>query len=128
MRPAAGGIVFGSGTAAQTAAVADPGEFASSGDWIPVAIGVVVALVVSLTKTAVRPVGQCRDRRRGRTGALDHRGRHQLRLVFVALLIPVLVLVILVALIWAGWRLWRRIAGAAARRRPRAAQGREPAD
>src|SRR6478735_1580849 len=35
VRPAAGGIVFGSGTAAQTAAVADPGEFAKSGQWIP---------------------------------------------------------------------------------------------
>ena len=55
VRPASGGIVFGSGTAAQTAAVADPGEWARSGGWIPVVIGVVIALVVSLTKTAVRP-------------------------------------------------------------------------
>ena len=55
VRPTAGGIVFGSGTAAQTNAVADPGAFAQSGQWIPVAIGVVVALVVSLTKSAVRP-------------------------------------------------------------------------
>lgn len=50
IRPTAGGIVFGSGTAAQTAAVTDPGAFAQSGQWIPVVIGVVVALVVSLTK------------------------------------------------------------------------------
>ena len=55
VRPAAGGIVFGSGTAAETSAVADPGAFAQSGQWIPVAIGVVTALVVSLTKSAVRP-------------------------------------------------------------------------
>ena len=55
VRPTAGGIVFGSGTAAQTNAVADPGAFAQSGQWIPVAIGVVVALVVSLTKSTVRP-------------------------------------------------------------------------
>ena len=55
VRPTAGGIVFGSGTAAQTNAVADPGAFAQSGQWIPVAIGVVIALVVSLTKSAVRP-------------------------------------------------------------------------
>lgn len=55
VRPAAGGIVFGSGTAAQTAAVADPGQWATSGGWRPVAIGVLVALAVSLTKTAVRP-------------------------------------------------------------------------
>ena len=55
VRPTAGGIVFGSGTAAQTAAVTDPGAFATSGQWIPIAIGVVTALAVHLTKTAVRP-------------------------------------------------------------------------
>ena len=36
VRPTAGGIVFGSGTAAQTAAVTDPGAFAQSGQWIPI--------------------------------------------------------------------------------------------
>lgn len=36
-------------------AVTDPGDFASTGQWVPVAIGVVTALVVHLTKTAVRP-------------------------------------------------------------------------
>ena len=51
VRPTAGGIVFGSGTAAQTPAVTDPGAFAQSGQWIPIAIGVVVALLVSLTKS-----------------------------------------------------------------------------
>ena len=55
VRPTAGGIVFGSGTAAQTSAVTDPGAFVHSGQWIPVAIGVVTALVVSLTKSTVRP-------------------------------------------------------------------------
>src|ERR1044071_5804357 len=55
VRPTAGGIVFGSGTAAQTSAVTDPGAFAQSGQWVPVVIGVVTALAVSLTKSAVRP-------------------------------------------------------------------------
>ena len=47
--------MFGSGTAAQTHAVTDPGAFAQSGQWIPIVVGVLVALVVSLTKSAVRP-------------------------------------------------------------------------
>ena len=55
VRPTSGGIVFGSGTASQTAAVTDPGAFAQSGQWIPIVVGVLVALVVSLTKSAVRP-------------------------------------------------------------------------
>ena len=55
VRPTSGGIVFGSGTAAQTHAVTDPGAFAQSGQWIPIVVGVLVALTVSLTKSAVRP-------------------------------------------------------------------------
>ena len=109
VRPAAGGIVFGSGTAAQTAAVSDPGEWARSGGWIPVAIGVVVALVVSLTKTAVRPAANVATAGVAAPVLSTLEDVTSFGLVFVALLIPVLVLVILVALIWSGWRLWRRM-------------------
>lgn len=54
VRPASGGIVFGSGTAAETAAVSDPGSFFTSGSWVPVAIGVAIALAVHLAKAAAR--------------------------------------------------------------------------
>ena len=79
VRPTAGGIVFGSGTAAQTSAVTDPGAFAQSGQWIPVAIGVVTALVVSLTKSTVRPAANVATAGDGRAGAVHRRGRHQRR-------------------------------------------------
>ncbi len=102
VRPAAGGIVFGSGTAAQTAAVTDPGEWAKSGGWIPVAIGVVVALVVSLTKTAVRPAANVATAGVAAPVLSTLEDVTSFGLVFVALLIPVLVLVILLALIWVG--------------------------
>lgn len=108
VRPAAGGIVFGSGTAAQTAAIADPGEFAKSGHWIPVVIGVVVALVVSLTKSAVRPVANVATAGVAAPVLSSLEDVTSFGLVFVALLIPVFVLVILALLIWAGWKLMRR--------------------
>lgn len=54
VRPAAGGIVFGSGTAAQTAAISEPSQFFASGSWIPVAIGVLVALLVHVAKAGTR--------------------------------------------------------------------------
>ena len=54
VRPTAGGIVFGAGTAAQTVPVQDPAAFFTSNAWIPVAIGVVVALVTHLTKASTR--------------------------------------------------------------------------
>lgn len=109
VRPASGGIVFGSGTAAQTAAVADPGEWARSGGWIPVVIGVVIALVVSLTKTAVRPAANVATAGVATPVLSTIEDVTSFGLVFVALLVPLLVLVILAALIWSGWRLWRKI-------------------
>jgi Domain of unknown function (DUF4126) len=109
VRPASGGIVFGSGTAAQTAAVADPGEWAQSGAWIPVLIGVVIALVVSLTKSAVRPAANVATAGVAAPVLSTVEDVTSFSLVFVALLIPALVLVFLIALIWFGWRLYRRI-------------------
>lgn len=108
VRPAAGGIVFGSGTAAQTAAVADPGAFASSGQWIPVAVGVVIALVVHLTKTAVRPVANATTAGIAAPVLSTVEDATSVGLVFVAILLPILVLVVVVALVWAVAMLIRR--------------------
>ena len=55
VRPAAGGIVFGSGSGAQTVAVTDPEAFLASQQWVPIAAGVVIALVVHGLKMAARP-------------------------------------------------------------------------
>lgn len=98
VRPTAGGIVFGSGTAAQTAAVTDPGAFASSGQWIGVVIGIVTALVVSLTKSAVRPVANIGSAGMAAPVLSTAEDVTSAGLVFVSLLMPVLVLVALAAL------------------------------
>jgi hypothetical protein len=116
VRPTAGGIVFGSGTAAQTNAVADPGAFAQSGQWIPVAIGVVVALAVSLTKSAVRPAANVATAGMAAPVLSSVEDGISVGLVFAAILFPILVLVAMVALLWAAWRLLRR------RRRTRTAK------
>ncbi|MGV0849556.1 DUF4126 domain-containing protein [Mycolicibacterium phlei] len=120
VRPTAGGIVFGSGTAAETAAVTDPGAFAQSGQWIPVAIGVVTALVVSLTKSAVRPAANVATAGVAAPVLSSVEDGLSVGLVFVAILVPVLVLVALVALAWGALRLWRW------RRRRAANQARRP--
>ena len=108
VRPTAGGIVFGSGTAAQTSAVADPGAFAQSGQWVPVAIGVVVALVVSLTKSAVRPAANVATAGVAAPVLSTFEDAASVSLVFVAILVPVLVLVAVVLLAWAVFRILRR--------------------
>ncbi|MGP4054359.1 DUF4126 domain-containing protein [Mycobacterium sp. 4D054] len=114
VRPTAGGIVFGSGTAAQTTAVTDPGAFAQSGQWIPVAVGAVVALAVSLTKSTVRPAANVATGGVAAPVLSTTEDVISIGLAFVAILVPILVLVITVALAWAAVRLIRR------RRSPRA--------
>jgi hypothetical protein len=108
VRPTAGGIVFGSGTASETAAVADPGAFAQSGQWIPIAVGVLTALVVSLTKSAVRPAANVATAGIAAPVLSTVEDITSISLVFLALLLPVVVLFALVALGWAAWRLLRR--------------------
>lgn len=108
VRPTAGGIVFGSGTAAQTAAVADPAEFARTGQWVPVAIGVVTALVVHLTKTTIRPAANVATAGVAAPVLSTIEDVTSVGLTFIAILIPALVLIVLVALIWAAVSLLRR--------------------
>ena len=117
VRPTAGGIVFGSGTAAQTAAVTDPGAFATSGRWIPIAIGVVTALAVHLTKTAVRPTANVATAGVAAPVLSTMEDITSIALVFAAILLPILVLVALAVMIWAVVALLRR-------RRRRAASAR----
>ncbi len=116
VRPTSGGIVFGSGTAAQTAAVTDPGAFAQSGQWIPVVVGVLVALVVSLTKSTVRPAANVATAGVAAPVLSTIEDGVSVALVFFAILIPVVVLLVLALLALGAVKLWRR------RRRRTAAQ------
>lgn len=109
VRPTSGGIVFGSGTAAQTAAVTDPAEFARSGQWVPIVIGVVTALVVHLTKTTVRPAANVATAGIAAPVLSTIEDVTSVGLTFVAILIPALVLIIVIAMIWGAWYLWRRM-------------------
>lgn len=54
LRPASGGIVFGAGASAQTVAVDDPTTFFSQNTWVPIVTGIVIALVVHVTKATGR--------------------------------------------------------------------------
>lgn len=54
IRPAAGGIAFGASSGATTALVQDPASFFQSNQWVPVVIGVVLALGTHLLKLTTR--------------------------------------------------------------------------
>ncbi|KQV25027.1 DUF4126 domain-containing protein [Yonghaparkia sp. Root332] len=99
IRPAAGGIVFGSGSGAQTVAVSDPSEFVASQQWVPIAAGVVIALIVHLGKMAARPAANALTAGAAAPVLSTAEDVGAVGLSILALVVPVLVVVALLALV-----------------------------
>ena len=115
-RPAAGGIVFGSGTAAETAVVTDPAEFFASNQWVPVVIGIVLALTVHAGKMAARPIANAATAGAAAPVLSTVEDLSSLLLSAVAIVIPVLVVAGLASLVVGLVLLRRRMRRRAARR------------
>ncbi len=98
VRPTAGGIVFGSGTSAQTPAISDPGGFFTSGSWVPVAVGVGIALLVHAGKAATRGFANIATAGIAAPALSAAEDVSSVLLVACAILLPALVVVALVAL------------------------------
>src|SRR6187402_2750729 len=98
VRPVAGGIAFGTGSASGTAVVTDPAAFFTSGSWIPIAIGVVLALGTHATKMAVRPVLNAATIGTAAPVVSTAEDGASVALSFFALLLPILVLFALAAI------------------------------
>ncbi len=99
IRPAAGGIVFGSGTSAQTPAISDPGAFFASGSWVPVAGGIVIALLVHLAKAGTRAAANAASAGVAAPVLSVAEDVASIGLVLSAMLLPVLVLVALAVVV-----------------------------
>ncbi|MEU1810187.1 DUF4126 domain-containing protein [Micromonospora sp. WMMD1076] len=118
VRPTAGGLAFGAGAGSETVTVSDPDTFFSSHQWLPVVVGVLIALGVHLLKAAARPVINATTAGVGAPVASTAEDATSVIMSVVALLLPVLVLVFLVALVFfVPWLFRRR----RERRRERAA-------
>lgn len=55
VRPVAGGIAFGTGSSSGTAVVTDPAQFFTSSAWVPIAVGILLALATHIGKAVSRP-------------------------------------------------------------------------
>lgn len=97
VRPTAGGIVFGTGIEATT--VTDPESFFASNAWVPVAIGVGLALLVHVAKAAARPVVNAASLGVGGPLVSAAEDAGSFALAFAAILAPVLVVFGIVALV-----------------------------
>lgn len=93
VRPAAGGIAFGTGSASGTAVVKDPAAFFTSYAWVPIALGIVLALATHLTKMASRPVMNAATVGAAAPVVSTAEDIGSVVLSIVAILVPVLVIV-----------------------------------
>lgn len=119
LRPASGGIAFGAGTSAQTIAVDDPSTFFSSSAWVPVVVGIVIALAVHITKATARVAANATTAGLAAPVLSTVEDGMSLVLAVAAIVVPVLAAVLLVGFIVLVVVLARR---RARRRRERAAQ------
>ncbi|MDI6097780.1 DUF4126 domain-containing protein [Actinoplanes sp. NEAU-A12] len=101
VRPTAGGLAFGTGSASETVTVADPGAFFTSNQWVPIAAGVVIALIVHGVKSASRPVVNATTAGFGAPVASTAEDIGSVVMSVLAIVLPVLVLIGLGVLVWA---------------------------
>lgn len=118
IRPAAGGIVFAAGSGAETIAVADPATVFQTGAWVPIVLGVLIALTTHTTKAIARPVVNVTTAGAGAPVVSTAEDVGSAALVGIAVFIPILVALLLVALVVLA--LWG-VAHLQARRRAAAA-------
>lgn len=108
VRPAAGGIVFGGGSVSETAFVTNPDEFFSSNQWLPIVVGIVIALVIHLMKSGFRPIVNTVTAGLAAPAVSAVEDAGSVTLSLAALLIPLLVVVVLALVVVGFVALFRR--------------------
>lgn len=117
VRPVAGGLAFGSGSTAETVAVTDPAAFFASNQWVPIAIGVVLALTVHAGKAVGRTSVNAATLGVATPLVSTVEDVGSVGLSFAAIIVPIIVVLALVALaaglVWLIRRRRRRTTRAA---------------
>jgi hypothetical protein len=99
VRPAAGGIAFGTGAASETAVVTDPAAFFTSNAWVPVVIGVVLAFATHTAKMLARPALNAATAGAAAPVVSAVEDFSSVLLSFMALLVPVVGFIVLLGLV-----------------------------
>jgi len=108
IRPAAGGIVFGSGAASETNAITDPAAFFENNNWVPIVLGIAISLGVHLTKMAARPALNAITLGAAAPVLSTVEDASSVTLALLAILFPVLVVLALAALVFLFVAIFRR--------------------
>lgn len=97
IRPASGGIAFGAGASAQQ--VTDPSGLFADGAWIPIVVGVVIALAVHVAKAALRPAANMATAGLAAPVLSSAEDVSSLALAVSAILAPIIAAILLVGLV-----------------------------
>ncbi|WP_102192678.1 DUF4126 domain-containing protein [Microbacterium aurantiacum] len=108
LRPAAGGIAFGAGSGAQTIAVDDPASFFADNTWVPVVVGIAIALVVHVIKATARVAANATTGGLAAPVLSTAEDGASFLLAALAIVVPVAAAVVLIALIVGVVVLFRR--------------------
>lgn len=103
VRPTAGGIAFASGSTAATTVVSDPAAFFSSNQWVPIALGAGMALVVHVTKAASRPVVNAATLGTATPLVSTAEDVGSVAVSVLALLVPLVIIVVIPLVAWLVW-------------------------
>jgi hypothetical protein len=108
VRPTSGGLVFGAATSAETATVTDPAAFFSNNQWVPVVVGIMIALAIHGMKATVRAGVNAMTAGFGAPIISTAEDITSVTMSLVAILLPLLVLVFLVGFVFLFWWTLRR--------------------
>lgn len=116
VRPTAGGLVFGASAGAQTATVTDPAAFFSDNQWVPIAVGAVLALLVHAVKMATRMLVNATTLGFGAPVVSTAEDAASVTLSLTAIVLPFLVLFFLAGFAVFAWWVLRRLRARRARK------------
>ncbi len=102
LRPASGGIAFGAGASAQTVAVEDPSAFFTDNAWVPIVIGVGIALAAHVVKAVGRVAANSVTGGLAAPALSTAEDGASFMLAVAAIVVPILALVLLIGLIVAA--------------------------
>jgi hypothetical protein len=107
VRPASGGLVFAAGAGSETVTVQNPADLFTQKMWVPIVIGLLIALTVHGAKATVRPVANVATVGMAAPVVSTAEDVTSTSLSLTAIIIPILVIVFLIVMIWLFIR-WRR--------------------
>lgn len=108
VRPTAGGMAFAAGSGSETVTVTDPGALWTQKLWIPIVIGLLIALTVHGVKSAARPVLNVATVGTAAPVVSTVEDGASIGLSVVAIVIPFLVVLFLIGLAWWAVAMIRR--------------------